>query len=177
MKNIKEILLVLSIILCCWLLVGIRYCYFKDVQQKDTISVVTDSIHDTVYIHKIDTLPIVKTSKIIKYVPIKEIETCLFDTITSKQADSTMLIVQKEYSDDSTYTAFISGIKYDDYPKLDSIDIRSRIVKETITKTITIQKKQSRWGISVSAGPTFDAVNGKVGAGVSVGLSYTIFRF
>lgn len=175
--NLLGIYLLVALSLVGWGISSLCERCSSSTSGVDTVNVKIDSVRDTVYIHKVDTLPVVKNTEIIKYVPIKEVDTSLDCSEPAEQADSMLLIVQKEYSDDSTYTAYVSGIKYSNYPKLDSIDVKSKLITNTIEKTITVKEKKSRWGVSVTAGPTYDVINGKMGAGISVGLSYTIFNF
>jgi hypothetical protein len=63
-----------------------------------------------------------------------------------------MSVVQREYSDDSTYTAYVSGLLYQDWPKLDSITVRQRTITNTVTQTVTLLKRQSRFTISAGIG-------------------------
>jgi opacity protein-like surface antigen len=84
-----------------------------------------------------------------------------------------MEVVQRTYSDDSTYTAYVSGIKYQDLPKLDSIITRQRQVTNTITKTITIQKKPKRWHIGLQAGYGYGLVSRQLEPYVGAGVGYS----
>ncbi len=165
----------------CALGIILKECYHigNYGRSNDTISVRVDSVRDTVFIIKHDTVPIVKREKVLEYIEISpdELDERVCEDCTVPDSSVVLPIVQKEYTDDSTYTAYVSGIKYQNWPKLDSISVKSKLITNTIHETITVQKKKSPWGISVTAGPTVDAVNGKIGAGISIGLSYTIFNF
>ena len=86
----------------------------KDVEIKEKTTIVnkTDTIRDTTLM--------VKNEKIVRVVRdtltnIKFIR----DSIDAMKVIANIPIVQKEYSDDSTYTAWISGYK----PNLDSINV------------------------------------------------------
>lgn len=87
---------------------------------------------------------------------VKETEISLHDTVDIEKKDEnlnmTLDIVQRKYTDDSTYTAYVSGLKYDVYPKLDSILVRQKTVERTITKTI--ERKQ---GVKVKIRPAVGA--------------------
>ena len=82
-------------------------------------------------------------------------------------------IVQKEFSDDSTYTAYVSGLKYNEWPKLDSITVRQREVMNTIIKTITIKAKQSPWKIGIQAGYGYGFNYKGLEPYVGVGIGYS----
>ncbi len=61
-------------------------------------------------------------------------------------AEVALPITQQRYTDDSTYTAWVSGYQ----PRLDSIRTYRRTA--TITREITRQAPRSRWGLGVQAG-------------------------
>ena len=86
----------------------------KDVEIKEntTILTKTDTIRDTVLV--------VKNEKIVRVVhdTLTNIE-FIHDSIDTMKAIANIPIMQKEYSDDSTYTAWVSGYK----PNLDSINV------------------------------------------------------
>jgi hypothetical protein len=81
----------------------------KEIKSDTTLFVKWDTIHDT--------LPEIRYEKKIKYIPVPD-SIFITDTITNEKV---LPIVQREYTDDSTYTAYVSGVEYDDMPKLDSI--------------------------------------------------------
>ena len=68
-------------------------------------------------------------------------------------------VVQKEYSDDSTYTAYVSGLKYGDYPKLDSVIVRQKITERTITNTIYREKKGFKIKLRPAVSGGYDPIN------------------
>jgi hypothetical protein len=76
------------------------------------------------------------------------------DTSDIAMSDSFRLdVVQRVYSDDSTYTAFVSGVAVDDWPKLDSIRVRQRTITNNIIRNNTITKKLLiTFGLQVGAG-------------------------
>ena len=132
------------------------WCYQKcdgnDVVPGDTISPSVDSVRDTVYVEVHDTVPVVKRERVLCYVKVPA-DTERNDSLPSARPDSVnMAVVQREYSDDSTYTAYVSGLLYRDWPRLDSITVRQRTIINTITQTVTLLKRQSRFSISAGIG-------------------------
>ena len=176
----------------CLVLDGLDGCTECNGGQRDTLSVRIDSIRDTTYVYVHDTLPVVKNEHIVEYikVPVGDLSACLDGNVDNKH-DSTCLngaavqkccndsmtfpVVQKEYSDDSTYTAYVSGLRYNQWPKLDSIIVRQREITNTITKTITIQKKRSRFSVGLQAGYGYGFQYRGFEPYVGVGVSYSLF--
>ena len=77
---------------------------------------------DTQYISITDTLPIISKEVLTRYVYIPVIS-------DSSKIDSVPLaVVQRTYTDDSTYTAYVSGVLTDSFPRLDSIAIKQRYI-------------------------------------------------
>ena len=102
---------------------------------------------DTLYITKTDTVPKVKKEKHTKYVSVPVYR----DSIIT---DSVRLdVVQRIFSDDSTYTAYVSGAVVDSFPRLDSIKIsqRSIVIDHEVERIIT-KKKAITFGLQVGAG-------------------------
>lgn len=102
---------------------------------------------DTLYITKTDTVPKVKKEIYTKYVSVPVYR----DSIIT---DSVSLdVVQRIFSDDSTYTAYVSGAVVDSFPRLDSISITQRniIIDHEIERIIT-KKKAITFGLQVGAG-------------------------
>lgn len=102
-------------------------------------------VTETKTIYRTDTIPQLKDTTIIKY---QQTYLKVVDTLNTVIHDSVRVevpIVQKVYSDDSTYTAYVSGY----LPKLDSISIATKY------KTVTIEKekiKTKRLGIGLQGG-------------------------
>ena len=123
------------------------WCYQKcdgnDVVPTDTLSVRVDSVRDTVYVEVHDTVPVVKRERVLCYVKVP---------VRDSTFNDSMAVVQREYSDDSTYTAYVSGLLYQDWPKLDSITVRQRTITNTVTQTVTLLKRQSRFTLSAGVG-------------------------
>ena len=102
---------------------------------------------DTLYITKTDTLPPVKGETVVKYinVPVPK---------DSGKVDSVpMQVVQRTYSDDSTYTAYVSGVAVDSFPRLDSINVTQRtIIREHEIERITTKYRPITFGLHVGTG-------------------------
>lgn len=159
MKNCMYIalLLIISILLNIWQYRRMRAA--QDAPSKtDTVEVVRwDTVHDI--------LPSVKDEKIISHVTIP----CKKDTVSegnnNAQNDSIydggviLPIVQRTYSDDSTYTAYVSGAMIDSFPRLDSIMVRQRTVERIITNTIYKEKHGLRLKIRPAIGGGYDPLN------------------
>lgn len=148
-------------------------------ERADTVLI---EKHDTVYKIIKDTVPQMKDEKVIGTVNLtgfghfqsQNLDFLTVDTGACGQIDtlaqnsgqlcagndSTFDVVQRRYSDDSTYTAYVSGIKYGVYPKLDSVIVRQREISHTILEKITITKKKHwHFGLGTCAG--VDVLSGK----------------
>lgn len=87
----------------------------------------------------------------------------------------TFPVVQRQYSDDSTYTAYVSGLRYNQWPKLDSIIVRQREITNTITKTVTLQKRRSRFSVGLQAGYGYGFQYRGFEPYVGIGVNYALF--
>lgn len=122
-------------------------------EKRDTDYVVRwDTIHDS--------LPAEKGEKIIKYIAIpcsnNQQDSLKSDNLIQDSASNSLTIlpiVQKKYTDDSTYTAYVSGPKINNYPKLDSINVLRKIIERNITETII----QEPHGLRLKVRPAFTA--------------------
>lgn len=139
----------------------------------DTVSVVRNEVHDTVYVEVHDTVPQLVTERVVRYVKVPVILEHEDSDVLQNSDSVNMAVVQRTYSDDSTYTAYVSGLLYQDLPKLDSITVRQRTVTNTVTEIVTLQRKVSRWGVGVQAG-CYMTPRG-VQPGIGIGISYNIF--
>ena len=128
-KFIKTLFIVLFALL--FISFGFNVYYVikdKDVVIKEKITTVTKI--DTI----MDTILVVKKEKAIKVIrdTLVNVE-FIRDTVDTAKVVADIPIVQKEYSDDSTYTAWVSGYR----PSLDSINIYRKNIstnKETVIK-------------------------------------------
>lgn len=139
----KKAVLFLAVVLAVSVVCNYRQCT-NDAPTADTITV--ERI-DTQYITKTDTVPVVQHETITKYVDIPVYrDSIVHDTLS-------VPVVQRTYTDDSTYTAYVSGLQYDIYPLLDSITVQQRTIYHDIERTITVeQKRRLRLGIQAGAG-------------------------
>lgn len=120
---------------------------------------------DTIYITKTDTMPIVKQEYVKRYIKIPII-------IDSVRIDSVPLpIVQRVYSDDSTYTAYISGVQVDSFPRLDSISVSQHniIIDHEIERIIT---KKPPITIGLQTGAGYGILSKKTDIYIGLGLTW-----
>lgn len=83
----------------------------------------------------------------------KEVENSAYDTMQPTAIDTIELPkMQRVYTDDSTYKAWVSG--YD--PRLDSINVYRKTIKETVTIQMPAEKKKrtfwQRFNVGIQAG-------------------------
>lgn len=143
--------------------------------SRTTITSDTVRIERVDTIWKTDTMPVVKTERIVKYVKVPvPIESS--DTAAGKPDSLTLPVVQREYAD-SNYTAWVSGVAVDSFPRLDSISVKERIVtrETTITNTIVERKKPSRWSVGLTGGYGLGLQSQRIEPFVGVGVTYRIF--
>jgi len=124
-----------------------------------------DTLRDTITVTVLDTVPRLVSVRVIGSVDIplptsSDSDSARADSIPVQcpaavppaSRSLSLPVVQKTYSDDSTYTAYVSGIAYHDYPRLDSIRLRRQTAVERIRETVTIRKRTSRFSIGLQAG-------------------------
>jgi len=139
-------------------------------EHRDTTKVTevrTDTIPDTipkiaeekqVGVLKVpvnDILSRLKPAYSTKNVDVKQkvAENSAYDTMQPTSIDTIELPkVQRVYSDDSTYKAWVSGYE----PRLDSINVYRKTIKETVTIQLPAEKKKrtfwQRFNIGIQAG-------------------------
>ena len=128
--------------------------------RSDTVEVVVfDTIHDT--------LPEVRYERITRYVPVPD-SVFVRDTVTNEPM---LPVVQRKYSDDSTYTAYVSGARIDSFPRLDSIDVYRRTIERTVTNTI-YKQKHWRFGVGATAGVSVTTRKPDIVLGGFVGYTF-----
>ena len=139
----------------------------KYVEIKEKITTVTkiDTIRDTILI--------VKKEKAIKVIrdTLVNVE-FIRDTVDTSRAVADIPIVQKEYSDDSTYTAWVSGYR----PSLDSISIYRKNIS-TNKETVIKKKDIHRFGIGPVVYGGYNFGTKKLDYGIGIGLSYHILEW
>ena len=139
----------------------------KDVEIKEKTTIVnkTDTIRDTVLV--------VKNEKIIRVMrdTLTNIE-FIRDSIDTTKVIANIPVTQKEYSDDSTYTAWVSGYK----PNLDSINVYRKNIY--INKETIITKKDNK---RLCIGPVvyggFNMCTRQFGCGIGNGITYHILEW
>ena len=174
MRRCMLMYLVVPAIMIAFVLIGgsmcVRSCAGTGEPGNDTLSVRVDSIRDTIYVEIHDTMPLVREKKVVQYikipVPVSE------DSVATDSL--TLPVIQKTYSDDSTYTAYVSGLNFEQWPKLDSITVRQRNIETIVERTITVRKKQSRWGIGITGGYSFGLADCKFQPYIGFGFGYYI---
>jgi len=142
---------VLAVSVC--LNVGMYRHISGEVATGDTIRT-----SDTVYVAVHDTLPSMEDEKVTGSVVVLlphshavQPDTMPSEPLPSERDSIVLPIIQRRYSDDSTYTAYVSGARIDSFPRLDSIIVRQRIVTNTVTITNTIRQKHRHWHFGVAA--------------------------
>ena len=139
----------------------------KDVEIKEKITTVTkiDTIMDTVLV--------VKKEKVIKVIrdTLVNVE-FIRVTVDTAKVVADIPIVQKEYSDDSTYTAWVSGYR----PSLDSINIYRKNIS-TNKETVIKKKDIHRFGIGPVVYGGYNFGTKKLDYGVGIGVSYHILEW
>lgn len=169
MKVLKDLLVFLAIFAVgCWLCVGIGQLR-GILQGGDTISVRVDSVHDTLFIEKWDTVPHEVKCKVVQYVEIPVYLPA--DSVSQSDSIITLPVVQKTFTDDSTYTAYVSGMEYDGWPKLDSIALRQQVVTNTIRETVTLGIRK-RWTFGIQVGAGFGMIQRKPDIYIGAGVQY-----
>lgn len=148
-----------------------------EVVRSDTVTVTRV---DTLWHH--DTVPKMIKEKVVSYVRVpvhsNSSDTGKNDAYGDSVCDGsvTLPIVQREYSDDSTYTAWVSGVLVDTIgPKLDSIIVRERVVTNEITVTNTVMKNRSRWSVGLIGGYGYGIQAKQLDFFIGAGVTYRIW--
>ncbi len=170
---LKACMFSLAGIILLLILTGTHQCLGPKGNQ-DTVSVRVDSVRDTVYVTVHDTLPQIKGERIIRYVSIPAKDSSENAAEMHEGKDS-LPVVQRTFSDDSTYTAYVSGVLAGEWPRLDSISVRQREITNTIRETVTVRKKASQWKVGLQAGYGYGMSYKGFEPYVGVGVSYTLW--
>ena len=141
-------------------------CNYKQCTRNDVVGdTVTVERTDTQYITKTDTVPVVKRETKTKYVGIPVYrDSIVHDTLS-------VPVVQRTYTDDSTYTAYVSGMQYDSFPRLDSITVQQRYIYHEIERNITVEQKR-RLRLGVQAGAGIGVFSRKPDVYIGIGLQW-----
>lgn len=132
------------------LTVSIGMFFSREEKAEVTYRTTTDTVFDTIYDIKFDTIPVVKTYPVYS----KVIDTLYITSDDSEDTTAILPIEQKHYAKDSVYDIWVSGIM----ANLDSANIYQKTEYVTTTTEITkeIYPKRTEWyvfgGLSVSDG-------------------------
>lgn len=184
--------LLVAVVLLCGSICGnvYQHYHFREVTQMMRTDTVTK--RDTIYSERVDTVPQVVDENTVGYVKISDILLHIpydvskkgekVDTLgvesgeTASHMTDSLPIVQKTYAD-STYTAYVSGIKYGVYPCLDSIRIKERTVYQTVTITKDLRRKQKRVHVGLMGGYGYGFTSKQAEPYIGIGVGYSIFSF
>jgi hypothetical protein len=157
----KKAVLFLAVALMVSVVCNYRQCT-NDATTADTITIErTDTVDTTM----VDTMPVVKYERVTEYVTIP----CPGDT-----ADTAVVLsaVQRTFTDDSTYTAYVSGVQYDRYPTLDSIAVQQRTIYKDVERTITVERRRPL-SVGVQVGAGVGIISRQPDIFVGIGISYS----
>ncbi|MBR6775201.1 MAG: hypothetical protein IKM23_05740 [Bacteroidales bacterium] len=172
-KKFKNLaLLFLLTIFTVFLCIRVKTTHNPGDNHGDTITV-TVTVFDTTPYYK----PVPKDSLVIKYITKKlpNVTDREDNFLITDSSDVVIPITQQVYTDDSTYTAYISGYN----TTLDSMLIYHRLQQTFVqVPSHPPPQKTSRWSVSVHVGygmtmsstPQFTPY-------IGVGLSYKLFNF
>lgn len=165
------------------LIISLLYNYkqYRDLQEQPVTKIVTKTV--TKYIEKKDSMPEARKETVVRYIKVPVLpKTSYLDSIRENKQDSISIrenkqdsiclpVTQKMYTDDSTYTAYVSGYE----PQLDSIFVKQKEILHTITETRPVEtKKFRRWNLGLIGGYGYGfqskQVEPFVGLGVTIGL-------
>ena len=170
----KKLLLFLF---CCAFIASLVYNYYQWSMMKNQ-PVKIERKTEIKYIEKKDSMPEAKSSKVVGHTKIPflchhEQGTESLDSVCEAVRDSVEVeITQKVYSDDSTYTAYVSGVN----PNLDSIFVKQKEVTHSILETRTLQvKKFRRWNIGLIGGYGYGFKSKNLEPFVGVGITISLF--
>ena len=169
----KKLLLFLF---CCAFIASLVYNYYQWSMMKNQ-PVKIERKTEIKYIEKKDSMPEAKSSKVVGRTKIHflchhEQGTESLDSVREAVQDSVEVeITQKVYSDDSTYTAYVSGVN----PNLDSIFVKQKEVTHSILETRTLQvKKFRRWNIGLIGGYGYGFKSKNLEPFVGVGITISL---
>lgn len=161
----KKAVFFLAVVLLVSLVCNYKQCTGNDV-KTDTMTVERT---DTLYITKTDTVPDVRKEMVVDYIEIPIIkDSIVHDTVHFD-------VVQRTYTDDSTYTAYVSGIKYEELPKLDSIAVRQCTIYREVERTIKVNNEK-RLQIGLQAGAGYGMIHQQPDIYIGFGISWKITK-
>lgn len=151
------------------LLVSLVCNYVQCTENDARTDTVTVERIDTQYVTITDTVPVVQRDTVTGYIEIPV-------TKDSIVRDTVRLdVVQRTYTDDSTYTAYVSGIRYQELPKLDSIAVRQRTIYREIERTISVNN-QRRLSIGLQTGVGVGIIHRQPDIYIGFGIQWKITK-
>lgn len=169
----KKLLLFLF---CCAFIASLTYNYYQW-SMMNSQPVKIERKTEIKYIEKKDSMPEAKSSKVVGRTKIPFLchhkqGTESLDSVREAVQDSVEVeITQKVYSDDSTYTAYVSGVN----PNLDSIFVKQKEVTHSILETRTLQvKKFRRWNVGLIGGYGYGFKSKNLEPFVGVGITISL---
>lgn len=169
----KKLLLFLF---CCAFIASLTYNYYQW-SMMNSQPVKIERKTEIKYIEKKDSMPEAKGSKVVGRTKIPflchhEQGTESFDSVYEAVRDSVEVeITQKVYSDDSTYTAYVSGVN----PNLDSIIVRQKEITHSILETRTMEvKKFRRWNVGLIGGYGYGFKSKNLEPFIGVGITVSL---
>lgn len=169
----KKLLLFLF---CCAFIASLTYNYYQW-SMMNSQPVKIERKTEIKYIEKKDSMPEAKSSKVVGRTKIPtlchhEQGTESLDSVCEAVRDSVEVdITQKVYSDDSTYTAYVSGVN----PNLDSIFVKQKEVTHSILETQTLQvKKFRRWNVGLVGGYGYGFKSKNLEPFIGVGVTISL---
>ena len=170
MKRDTYYLIILIVSMLLWLSLCYNFKQYRDLHEQP-VKIVEKTVIK--YTEKKDSMPEAKNETVIRYIKVPVLpETSYLDSFPDIKQDSVCLAVtQKTYTDDSTYTAYVSGYE----PQLDSIFVKQKEVLHTITETRTVTtEKFRRWNVGLIGGYGYGFESKRfepfVGIGVTISL-------
>lgn len=168
-KELEDLLKMFALVAVFLFIIGVALFRIRGLEKE--IDALKNAPTDTITIIKTDTLRIAEPVPVYKYIKEKEYVTItdsllVYDTITK------VIELPREYLvyKDTSYRAVVSGVQ----PRLDSMEVYSKTITETITKTIQVPDKK-RWGFGVNVSAGYDGK--KVRPFVGVGVQYNVIRW
>lgn len=187
MKKKTITYIVFTLLLLLFVSLFWNYKQYRDIKELPTE---TKEVTVVKYIEKKDSLPAEKEERVIGKisVPVKSArvgsDSTDYSPVGSEKvrvsypdmecSDSIEIeITQKVYSDDSTYTAYVSGYK----PKLDSIFVNQKVIDHTIINTRTLKEKEfRRFNIGLIGGYGYGFQSKTFEPFVGIGFTWNFFK-
>jgi len=183
MRKFLLTLIIVALVVSVCLNIGMCRHLQTEVVKSDTVyKEITAEVRDSAPVVQEDktigqiSIPVHTNSPHIGKNHVKETGKSLHDTANIAKKDEnlnmTLDIVQRKYTDDSTYTAYVSGLKYGIYPRLDSITTKHRIIERTITNYLYHDRKGLKVKLRPAVGGGYDLLNRQWGVYVGGALVF-----